>query len=118
MKRVLLTLSAALALFALAGCGLAERAVERVAEEAVGKAVESATGVSVDSNEGTVTIKGQDGEEVTFSGTDGELAEDFPLPLYPGGKVGSSGKISSNGKASYTAEILFSDDIAKVAEFY
>lgn len=118
MRRILISVSAVLAVLMLSGCGLAQRAVERATEEAVGKAIESATGVSVDEDEGTVTIKGSDGEEVQLSGTEGKLAEGFPLPLYQGAKVNSSARMSASGKSSYTADITYAADTNEVANFY
>lgn len=113
MKRLLLSL---LALVALVGCGLTDRVIESATE----KAFEKATGISVEESKdgNTVTIKGQDGQEITLSDTEGKLVDDFPLPLYPGATVGTSGTVTNGDEVTYTAEILFKDDIAKVADFY
>lgn len=118
MKRILVLGVTLLALALLSGCGVADRIVENATEKAVGNLVEQATGVSVDEDEGTVTIKGKDGEQVEISGTEGKLAEGFPLPLYDGAKVNSSGRMSVNGKTSYTAEIAFGGDATAVADYY
>lgn len=104
---------------ALAGCGLAEKAADAVAEKAIEKAVETATGVSVDSSNNSVTIKGQDGKEMTIEASDeGKLPEGFPLPVYKGGRVTTSATMSSEGKKGWTLEIEFDADPVTVGDFY
>lgn len=116
MKRMLLSLLALLALVALVGCGLTDRVIESATE----KAFEKATGISVeeDKDGGTVTIKGQDGQELTISDTEGKLVDDFPLPLYPGATVTTSGTVKNGDQVTYTADIAFEGDMAEVADFY
>lgn len=107
---------AALTVLALAGCGLADRAIERGVE----KAIESATGVSVDEDEGSITFTGEDGEKVTLSGAsaEGKLVDGFPLPIYDGAKVANSGRLAANGKETYSAELSFTGGALEVADFY
>ena len=68
-----------MAVLSLAAC--AERAVE--------EAIEAETGgeVDVDADAGTLTVRGEEGEEMTFAGDEGgiELPDDFPsaIPIYP-----------------------------------
>lgn len=108
-----------LTLLLLTGCGLAEKAVEKVAEKATEKAIEKATGVSVDNSGQSVTIKGQDGKSVTFESEDsGKLPEGYPLPMVPGGKVLSSSKMTTDGKVGWIVEIEFKGDVKAVADLY
>jgi predicted small lipoprotein YifL len=103
----------------LTGCGLAGKAAEKAADTVAEKAVEKATGVSVDQKNNSVTIKGQDGEQLTIkSNEDGKLPTGFPLPLYKGGKVLSSSTMTTNDKKGYTVEMEFDADPKTVADFY
>lgn len=114
MRMAVVGLTAVLAL-AVSGCGV----TDRLAEKAVEEAVESATGVEVDQEGESVTIKGQDGEAVTFTAeAEGKLPEGFPFPLMPGGKVNSSSKVTSNGKLAFFVEIRFQGDAKAAGDFY
>ncbi len=111
----------ALALLAmvLSGCGLAEKAADKVAEKAAEKAVEAATGVKVESDKNSVTVKGKDGEQVTFSNSeDGKIPEGFPLPVYRGAKVLSGSDVKSEGKTLWVVELQVKGDVTDVADFY
>lgn len=113
------TLLLPLLLLALAGCGLAEKAVEKATEKAVEKAVEQATGVKVDEQNNSVTITGQDGKELTIkSSEDGKVPEGFPLPIMKGGKLNTSAEMTSDGKKGWTAEMEFTAGPKEVADFY
>lgn len=114
--RKYLALLLAVAVAALAGCGLAEKAVEKATE----KAVEKATGVSVDEKSGTVTVKGKDGETVTITGETGskKMPEGLPLPQFPGSKITSTSRVASSGKTMYMVEQEFKGDAVAAADFY
>jgi len=116
VKNLVMAGLAALTALALTGCGLADRMIERGVE----KAIESATGVSVDEDGGTITFTGEDGEQVTLSGSsaEGKLIDGFPLPIYDGAKVVSSGRLSANNRTNYSAELSFTGDAQAVADFY
>ena len=94
---VLLGLVIALTL-AVTGCN-------KVAE----KAVEDATGVDVEDD--SVTITGPDDQEVTVSGSEGELPEDFPddIPV-PKGDISNSSKISAGESTEYYVTIDVDDE--------
>lgn len=66
MKKILALLIAATLVLSLAGCGVKEKASEKIAE----KIVEEAIGGKVDVDGDKVTIKGEDGTEVKFGGTE------------------------------------------------
>ncbi|NLF05892.1 MAG: hypothetical protein GX593_12950 [Actinomycetales bacterium] len=71
----------ALAAGALAGCSsIQDKVEERLAEELVEQAI--GDGTEVNQDEGTITLKDDDGSELTID-TDQELPEDFPssMPL-------------------------------------
>ena len=59
------------------------------AERMLEEAIEAETGgeIDLDVDSGTVTIRGKDGEAITFAGDEGriELPDDFPstIPVYP-----------------------------------
>ncbi|WP_374712368.1 hypothetical protein [Symbiobacterium terraclitae] len=124
MRNLVLACLAGLAALALAGCGLAERAVEsateRVIQSATEKIVETASGISVDTDDGSITITGPEGQSITLSGdsAEGRLVSGFPLPVYEGANVVSSGWFSTDGKTTYSAELSFTGDAVEVADFY
>jgi hypothetical protein len=105
-------------LLLLSGCGLAQRATEKLVEDTVTRAVEEATGVSVDAEENEITIRGEEGEEFTLRATEGELPDGFPFAVYPGGKVTSSTTITTDGKKGWMVSIEFDADAGTVADFY
>lgn len=81
MKRILAYLLVCSCLLAsilpLSGCGIKKKAEKAITE----KIVEKALGDNVDIDGETVTIKGEDGEEVSFGGgqwPDSELAKKIP----------------------------------------
>lgn len=71
----------------LAGCqSIADKAAEKAAEIAV----EQTTGAQIDQENGSITITGEDGTEVTAS-EGGELPEGFPadVPVFEGPVISS-----------------------------
>lgn len=108
--------AAALGLAALSGCSsIGDRINERIAEEVV----EGALGAEIDSEDGSVTVKNDDGE-VTFG--DQKLPEEFPssLPLPSKHAVTSSMKFSQGEELSITAslstELAFDDAVNEITE--
>lgn len=99
---------AALAL-GVTGC---QRAVER--------AVEGATGVKVDQKGESVTVTGDDGEELTISGKGGSLPDDWPsdIPVYPGVELVSSSSMRIGDSAHMTVAWTTSDDVNDAYEWY
>lgn len=73
--------------FALSGCqSIADQAAEKAAEIAI----EQTTGAQIDQEDGSVTITGEDGTQVTAS-EGGELPEGFPatVPVIEGPVISS-----------------------------
>lgn len=95
------------------GTGCAQVA-EKAAESAVERAVEGQTGVDIEKDGESVTITGENGEQITTS-SDGELPDGFPdvVPVY-------EGKITGSMKAEqgYTVVIATRDDVSKVWDWY
>lgn len=89
---------------------------DRVAE----KLVEQATGMKVDTKNDSVSIKGPEGQSVTFSSAAPEELKDFPVPTgfkwKEGGSVSGSGPQSSGRMA--TGNWTGKATIAEVASFY
>lgn len=82
MKRILVLVFILIFTLTIVGCGAKEKAAEQI--------IESATGAKVDINDDEVTIKGEDGEEVTIGGTewpDSDMAK--LIPKFKNGKVSS-----------------------------
>jgi len=105
MKKINVIILSSIFLFALVACG-SEKTEEEKAKELTENIVKNITGndVDIDINEdgetGSVTIKGKDGEEVTFSGSKNELPDDFPSDVYviDGDIEGVGNVVSPKGK--------------------
>jgi len=93
--------------FSVVGC-------QQVAEKATEAAIEKSTGVEVDQEGDEVTIKGEDGTEITAS-SDGQLPDGFPtdIPVY-------EGQITSSLKADkgWSVTIEAADDVETVFTWY
>ncbi|NLB74768.1 MAG: hypothetical protein GX795_12245 [Firmicutes bacterium] len=66
MKKILIGLLAFMLVFSLAGCGTKEKLEEKAGEALAEKIVEQAGGGDIDIDGDKVTVKGQNGEAVTF----------------------------------------------------
>ncbi len=83
------------------GCGNNEEEISKKTSEILAeKIIENSTGADIDINQdgeqGSITIKGEDGEEVTFSGGTKEMPDNFPDDIYVAeGEIISSGSIKS-----------------------
>lgn len=88
MKRLLVVfILVALLVFSVAGCGIKQKMEEKAAEQFL----ESIGGGNVDINDDdSITIKGEDGEEVTLGSTDWPTSElSKALPAFTAGKIES-----------------------------
>ncbi|MFZ5817483.1 MAG: hypothetical protein ACOY93_19640 [Bacillota bacterium] len=65
-----------------------------------------------------VTIKGEDGKELTITSSEGKLPAGFPIPILTGGKVLSSSTMQTDGKKGWTAEVEFSATPKEVGDYY
>jgi len=111
MNRTCLRVLAVLCVLVLAGSIVG---CQSIAEKATEKAIEKSTGVEIDKSGDEVTIKGEDGTEVTAS-SDGELPEGFPsdVPVY-------EGKIVTSVKADkgWSVALEASDDVNTIFDWY
>ncbi len=88
MKRFLVVcILVALLVFSVAGCGIKQKMEEKAAEQFL----ESIGGGNIDINDDdTVTIKGEDGEEVTLGSTEWPTSDlSKALPAFTAGKIES-----------------------------
>ena len=84
MKRFLVFFLTALLILSLAGCGIKQKMEEKAAEQFL----ESLGGGNVDLDDDTLTIKGEDGQEVTFGSTEWPTSElSKALPAFSAGKI-------------------------------
>jgi len=94
-------------------CGVA--ACGGTAEEATEAAIEAEAGgdVNVDADAGTLTIRGEDGEEMAFTGgADGvELPEDFPstIPIYPDAQAMQYATMGDTVQAGFQVDAPLND---------
>jgi len=85
------------------------------AQNMVEEAIEAETGgeVDLDADSGTVTLRGEDGDEITFSGSeDGiELPSDFPsaIPIYPDAQAIQYAKIGDAVQAGFQIDAAVGD---------
>jgi hypothetical protein len=117
-KLVVISLSAVIA-FMFTACidseKVAEKATEKIIEKASGEKIDLET--SKDGKEAKVVIKDKDGEEVTFSGGDDEIPEDFPKEIYvPEGIIESSGTISTGEGSMLTVNISSEESFKEIKE--
>jgi hypothetical protein len=82
-KKIMVILLAALMMLTLASCGVKKNIDEKIAEKVTEGVVNKATGgeANIDIKKGELTLKGEDGEEVTFGSTkwpQGEAASLIP----------------------------------------
>lgn len=117
-KLVVISLSAVIALMFTACIDsekVAEKATEKIIEKASGEKIDLET--SKDGKTSKVVIKDKDGEEVSFSGGDDEIPEDFPKEIYvPKGTVESSGTISSGEGSMITVNIICEKSFKEIKE--
>ena len=121
-----LHLISALAIFALftTSCGNNdEKAAKKTSEEIAEKMIENATGnkvdVDVDKNgdKGSITIKGDNGEEVTISSNGDEIPDNFPSDIYLAeGEIASVGSINSGENNIITIVMNVKEKTEKIAE--
>lgn len=105
-----------LAILAFLGLVVAACSPSDVADKVVENAVESQDGdvdVDIDSDDGSITVKGEDGEVATFGG--GDLPDDLPIPLPDGGEVQQV--IATNDGNSVTLWYP-ADDFDSIADFF
>ncbi len=89
MKKFLMGLMAFMLVFSIAGCGAKQR-LEQKAGEAIAEKILGAAGVDANIDGDQVVIKGEDGDEITFSEgkwPSSSLAEN--IPEFKGGKISS-----------------------------
>jgi len=92
----------------------AEDMTESIIEMATGKDVD--VNISEDSESGSITLKGEDGEEVSFSANETELPDDFPSDIYiVKGTIQGVGAMSSADGQVVTFGVLTDKDFSEVA---
>ncbi|NLV15589.1 MAG: hypothetical protein GXY50_00025 [Syntrophomonadaceae bacterium] len=88
MKKILVVLLAFMLIISVTGCGVNEKISEKAGEKIAEKIMSDAGGGDVDIDGDKVTIKGEDGQELTFGETDwptSDLAKS--IPEFKGGKI-------------------------------
>ncbi len=84
MKRFLVLFLTALLIFSLVGCGIKQKMEEKAAEQFL----ESIGGGNVDIEGDSVTIKGEDGSEVTMGSTEWPTSDlSKAIPVFSAGKI-------------------------------
>lgn len=81
MKKVLILSFAAILVLSLTGCGIKKKIENKIGEAIGEKVVEGITNSNVDLDGDKITIKGEDGTEVTMGGTEwpeNDLLKDVP----------------------------------------
>ena len=110
-------------IFFATGCGNNdEKAAEKTSEEIAEKIIENATGNKVDidvnksGDKGSITIKGDNGEEVTISSNGNEIPDNFPSDIYlVKGGIASVGTINSGEGAIITIVVNTEEESAEIS---
>jgi len=110
-------------IFFATGCGNNdEKAAEKTSEEIAEKIIENATGNKVDidvnksGDKGSITIKGDNGEEVTISSNGNEIPDNFPSDIYlVKGEIASVGTINSGEGAIITIVVNTEEESAEIS---
>ena len=105
MKTLHLISILAIFIFSASSCGntdekVAEKNSEKIAEKLIKNATGNDVDIDIDKNgeTGSITIKGDKGEEVTISSNGNKIPDNFPSDIYlPGGDIASVGTISGEG---------------------
>ena len=111
MKKILICLLTFVLLFSITGCGAKEKLEEKVR----GKVFEEAGGGDLDIDGDKITIKGDNGEKVTFGGSKwptSELAKN--IPEFKGGTV--NGVMESADSIVITLESVQEEDALSYSE--
>ena len=118
MKKINAIILAGILFFALTSCGGNEKTDEEKAAELTESIIKNVTGndvdidVDEDGETGSVTIKGENGEEITF-GSNEELPDDLPSDVYIiKGEMQGVGNISSDKGQVVTFSIKTDKDIS------
>jgi len=111
VKKLLVRLTVAMLVI---GLSISMVGCQSIAEKATEAAVENATGIDIEKSGDEVTIKGEDGTELTAS-SDGELPEGFPtdVPVYEGAIVSSIK--TDNG---FSVVIEAQGDVVEIFDWY
>ena len=122
MKKINLIIAVSIFFLALSSCGSGKSDEEKAADFAE-SFIENVTGNDVDidldkdGESGSITIKGEDGEEVTFSSDETELPDDFPSDVYVvNGERQGVGAMSSNEGQVVTFGVKTDEDFSDVKE--
>ena len=122
MKKINLIIAVSIFFLALSACGSEKSDEERAADFAE-SLLENVTGNDVDidldkdGESGSITIKGKDGEEVTFSSDETELPDGFPSDVYVvDGEKQGIGSMGSNDGQVVTFGVQTDEDFSDVKE--
>ena len=107
MKKVnLLLIVSVMAIFAFGCKSISEKASEKMVESIIGH--DADIEVDEDGN-GTITIKGEDGEEITLSSNTNEIPDNFPSDVYMvDGEIVVASSVNTGGGDLITVS-LFTD---------
>lgn len=111
-KGALAVACVSIACLALTGCQMA-------AQETAQTIVNTAMGGKVNANGNKITVKGQNGGQVTFGGSQ-TLPADFPkdVPIYPNARIIASASANAGGKPAWEVTYLAPDAPQAVISWY
>lgn len=111
MKRFLFLAMAALLMMAFSGCGLKQKAEEKMAEQFI----ESIGGGKIDIKDDAFTIKGEDGEEYTLGASEWPSSKFAKsIPAFQSGKIDST--LDSETYVMVSLTEVKKDDYSSYAE--
>ena len=120
MQKISYFIISGVLIFGLSACNAKEtkeKAKEKVAESILENLTGNKVDIETEGEDGKMTIKGENGEEVTFGSNEKELPADFPSEVYVvAGEIEAVGLMTSNDGKIVTFGINSTDDFTDVKE--
>lgn len=120
MKIIKLLATIAIFILFTASCGNSdEKASEKIAEKIIENATGNKIDVDVDKNgdKRSITLKGDNGEDLTISSNGNEIPNNFPKDIFLAkGEIVSVGTINNGEVSIFTIVINAKEEIGKISE--
>lgn len=119
---IVLSIVGVLIVLSIIGSMLVGFLFKKGAESFIDIATDGNVKVDTGKDGGTVTISGEDGDEIkTKVGNNATLPDDFPkseVPIYKNAKIVGSTDVTIEGTQAFAIQLLTNDSISEVNDFY
>ena len=120
MRKINYFIMSGLLILGLSACNAKEtkeKAKEKMAESILENLTGNKVDIETEGEDGKMTIKGENGEEVTFGSNEKELPDDFPSDVYVvDGEIEAVGLMTSNDGKIVTFGVNSTDDFTDIKE--